>query len=95
MQVTLPPELESLVQRQISSGTYENAIDVLLAGVQLLEQEPIGFPEENLIQDPIWIESTRTKVTQAIDSIKTNGGTDGDTAIAKLLDRYQQSAQQI
>jgi antitoxin ParD1/3/4 len=95
MQVTLPPELETLVQRQISSGIYDNAIDVLLAGVQLLEQEPMGFPEEDLIQDPTWLESTRTKVTSAIDSIKTNGGTDGDTAMAKLLDRYQQSAQQI
>jgi antitoxin ParD1/3/4 len=50
MQVTLPPELESLVQRQISSGTYDNAIDALLPGVQLLEQEPMGFPEENLAE---------------------------------------------
>lgn len=50
MQITLPPELETLVQRQINSGTYDNAIDVLLAGVQLLEQEPLAFPEENLAE---------------------------------------------
>jgi antitoxin ParD1/3/4 len=93
MQVTLPLELATLVQRHINNGTYDNAIDVILAGVQRLEQEPMGFPEEDLIQDPTWIESTRTKVNQAIDSLQSNGGTDGDVATAKLLDRYQQSAQ--
>jgi antitoxin ParD1/3/4 len=44
------PDAVILVQRQISSGTYDNAIDVLLAGVQLLEQEPMVFPEEDLAE---------------------------------------------
>jgi antitoxin ParD1/3/4 len=39
MQITLSPELEQLVQRQIDSGKYQTAIDVILAGVQLLEQQ--------------------------------------------------------
>ena len=39
MQMVLPPELEDLVQRQLTSGKYQTAIDVLLAGVQLLEQQ--------------------------------------------------------
>jgi antitoxin ParD1/3/4 len=95
MQVTLPPELETLVQHQINNGTYDNVIEILLAGVQLLEERSVVFPEEDLIQDPTWLEPTQAKVTVAIDSLQSNGGTDGDTAMAKLLDRYQQSAQQI
>lgn len=39
MQIVLPPEVEALVQRQLTSGKYQNAIEVILAGIQLLEQQ--------------------------------------------------------
>ncbi|UIE38589.1 ribbon-helix-helix domain-containing protein [Leptodesmis sichuanensis] len=39
MQIVLPPELEELVQRQLASGKYQTAIDVLIAGAKLLEQQ--------------------------------------------------------
>jgi antitoxin ParD1/3/4 len=39
MQIVLPPELEDLVQRQLASGRYHTAIEVILAGVKLLEQQ--------------------------------------------------------
>ncbi|MBD2580455.1 type II toxin-antitoxin system ParD family antitoxin [Oscillatoria sp. FACHB-1406] len=39
MQIVLPPELEELVQRQLVSGKYQTAIDVLIAGAKLLEQQ--------------------------------------------------------
>jgi antitoxin ParD1/3/4 len=91
MNITLLPEHEQFIQARLQSGQYQSVNELFSQAIALL----IESEEEDLIQDPAWIESTRTKVTQAIDSIKTNGGTDGDTAMAKLLDRYQQSAQQI
>jgi antitoxin ParD1/3/4 len=39
MQIVLTPEVEALVQRQLISGKYESAIEVILAGVKLLEQQ--------------------------------------------------------
>jgi antitoxin ParD1/3/4 len=39
MQVSLPPEVEALLQRQLSSGKYQNAIEVIVAGIKLLEQQ--------------------------------------------------------
>lgn len=39
MQIVLPPDVEALVQRQLTSGKYKNALEVILAGVQLLEQQ--------------------------------------------------------
>ena len=39
MQIVLPPELEDLVQRQLASGRYQTVIEVILAGVKLLEQQ--------------------------------------------------------
>lgn len=37
MAIVLPPELEQLVQRQLERGPYQTPLEVLLAGVQLLE----------------------------------------------------------
>ncbi|MBO3463537.1 type II toxin-antitoxin system ParD family antitoxin [Aetokthonos hydrillicola Thurmond2011] len=39
MQIFLPPEVETLLQRQLSSGKYQNPIEVILAGIRLLEQQ--------------------------------------------------------
>jgi Arc/MetJ-type ribon-helix-helix transcriptional regulator len=62
MQVVLPPKLEELVQRQIASGKYQTVLDVLTAGVQLLEHQepesevenaPYGELDENLQFSPL------------------------------------------
>jgi antitoxin ParD1/3/4 len=39
MEIVLPPDVEALVQRQITNGKYKSALEVILAGVQLLEQQ--------------------------------------------------------
>ena len=39
MQIVLPPELEQLIQRQIAAGKYQSALDVITAGIHLLEQQ--------------------------------------------------------
>lgn len=39
MQIVLPPDLEQLVQRQIASGKYQSALEVISAGVRLLQQQ--------------------------------------------------------
>jgi antitoxin ParD1/3/4 len=33
------PQVEAFVQRQIASGKYHSALEVILAGIQLLEQQ--------------------------------------------------------
>lgn len=46
MEIVLSPELEQLVQRQLERGPYQTPLEVLLAGVQLLEhQDPPGTEE--------------------------------------------------
>ena len=39
MQIVLPPELQQLIQRQIAAGNYQSALDVITAGIQLLDQQ--------------------------------------------------------
>ncbi len=60
MQIVLPPELEDLVQRQLASGKYQTAIEVLLAGVKLLEQQQDiyrGRLQELQLRSPDWMGS--------------------------------------
>jgi Arc/MetJ-type ribon-helix-helix transcriptional regulator len=47
MQLTLTPELEILLQRHLNSGTYDNVTDLLLAALQLLDQQTLTWEELN------------------------------------------------
>ncbi|MGG6242887.1 ribbon-helix-helix domain-containing protein [Nodosilinea sp. AN01ver1] len=39
MQIVLPPELEQLIQRQLAAGKYQSALEVITAGIYLLDQQ--------------------------------------------------------
>jgi antitoxin ParD1/3/4 len=76
MQIVLPPEVEAIVQRQLTSGNYNSAIEVILAGVKLLEKQQDIYQGrlEELQKDAIigWEASKRGEVV------------DGATAMAKI-----------
>ena len=76
MQIVLPPEVEALVQRQLISGKYKSAIEVILAGVKLLEQQQDIYQGrlQELQQDALigWEASQRGEVV------------DGATAMAQI-----------
>ena len=69
MQIVLPPEVEALVQRQLTSGKYKSAIEVIFAGIQLLEQRQDRYQGhlEELQQDAIigWEASQRGEVVDS------------------------------
>ncbi|MFW9257193.1 ribbon-helix-helix domain-containing protein [Nostoc sp. CALU 546] len=79
MQIVLPPEVEALVQRQITTGKYQNAIAVILAGVKLLEQQEDIYQGrlQDLQQEARigWEASERGEVVDgsaAMDQIRAN-----------------------
>ncbi len=79
MQIILPPEAEALVQRQLMSGKYQSAIEVILAGIQLLEQPEDIYQGRlsELQRDAMlgWEASQRGQVVDgptAIEQIRTN-----------------------
>lgn len=43
MQVVLPPELELIVSRQLTSGKYQDPIAVIRAAIELLEQQEDSY----------------------------------------------------
>ncbi|MBW4621206.1 MAG: hypothetical protein KME17_17860 [Cyanosarcina radialis HA8281-LM2] len=89
MNITLTPEQAQIVQQKLQSGRYETLDDLLAQAFQLLDD----WEEHSLTEDPAWIESTRQKVDAAIRSLEQKGGTDGETAVNQLLDKFQQARQ--
>lgn len=76
MQIILSPEVEALVQRQLASGKYDSAIEVIFAGIKLLEQQQDIYQGrlQQLKQDALigWKASQRGEVV------------DGATAMAQI-----------
>jgi antitoxin ParD1/3/4 len=79
MQVTLPPELELIVSRQLTSGKYQNAIEVIRTAIELLDKQ------ENIYQGKLgelqqaallgWEASQRSEVVDgniAMEQIRSN-----------------------
>ena len=57
--------------------------------------KPINTMQQKLPNDrhksTDWIESTRKKVDEAIASLEANGGSDGETIINQMLDKFRQA----
>jgi Arc/MetJ-type ribon-helix-helix transcriptional regulator len=65
MQLTLTPELETLLERHLNSGTYDNATDVLLTALQLLDQQTLTWEEHNGIDPNQLKEALQIGIDQA------------------------------
>jgi antitoxin ParD1/3/4 len=85
MNITLTPEQAQIVQQKLQSGRYETITEVLTQALQLLED----WEEHRLTEDPDWIASTQQKVDAAIASLDRNGGTDGETVVNQLLEKFR------
>jgi antitoxin ParD1/3/4 len=75
MQVILPPKLEDLVQRQLASGKYQTAIEVIVTGVQLLEQEDIYQGR---------LQELRQEALIGWEAVQRGEIVDGSTAMAQI-----------
>jgi antitoxin ParD1/3/4 len=79
MQVTLPPELELIVSRQLTSGKYQNAIELIRTAIELLEkQDDIYKGKLGELQQAVsigWEASQRGEVVDgniAMEQIRSN-----------------------
>lgn len=76
MQIVLPPEVEALVQRQLMSGKYNSVIEVILAGVQLLEQQ------EDIYQGRL--QELQKEALIGWEASQRGEVVDGETAMAQI-----------
>ncbi len=83
MQIVLPPEVEALVQRQLISGKYNNAmptageaIEVILAGVKLLDQQ------QDIYQGRL--QELQQEALKGLEASQRGEVVDGTTAMAQI-----------
>lgn len=84
MIINLNYQLENLVQKQIKSGKYTTANDVIEEALNLLEKR-------NQYDD--WVEEIRHKIDIADEQLNRGEGIDGETAISELREYLKQRKQ--
>ena len=78
--IALPPELEILVQNQVENGNYENAIDALFAGMNLLVKQ------QEFVGDEISQSELRREVMMGWEASQRGELVDGPTAMNQILE---------
>jgi len=87
MNISLQPEQEQLIQAKLQTGKYENAYQVIVAALQLLEERDKHYEQ--------WLEETRKKVAVGIEQANRGQLTDGDVAFAKLREKLAQKGESL
>ena len=87
MNITLTPEQVEIIQQKLQSGRYKTIDDLLTQALLLLDD----WDECSLTEDSDWIEATRKKVDAAIISLEANSGTDGETVVTQMLDKFRKA----
>lgn len=76
MNVSLTPELETLIHNKVSNGRYTSASEVVREALRLME-------ERDQMQE-LYKASMREKIAAGMASLRTGQGTDGEAFMAKL-----------
>jgi antitoxin ParD1/3/4 len=83
MTIQLKPEQEKFIQAQIASGKYSSSEEVIEKMFAVFERLQSEYDD--------WIAETRHKVDIATAEIERGEGLDGETVIAKLLERFKKA----
>jgi len=84
MNVSLTPELEKFVEKEVGTGLYQTASEVVRAGLRLLKQEQML--RQVSVRSKAELE---TKLVQAVQSLEAGRGESGEKVLARLRQRSQ------
>ena len=87
MNVSLTPELEKFVEKEVQSGLYQTASEVVRAGLRRLkEDQTVRLP-----QAPKTLEELETQLLQSIDRLDRGEGVDGKESLRRLRKRMKEA----
>lgn len=85
MNVSLTPELEKFVEKEVKSGLYQTASEVVRAGLRRLKDDhDTRFPRA-----PKTMDELELQLLQSIDRLGRGAGVDGGQAIRRLRKRMR------
>ena len=87
MNVSLTQELENFVEKEVASGLYQTASEVVRAGLRRLKEER----EERLMRLPVSLEELETQLLQSVKSLDAGKGVSGEEVVRRLRKRIKEA----
>jgi antitoxin ParD1/3/4 len=87
MNVSLTPELEKFVVKEVDSGLYQTASEVVRAGLRLLKEER----ELRALRVPVTRAELEAQLVQAVDSLEAGQGVKGGAVFRRLRKRIKKA----
>jgi antitoxin ParD1/3/4 len=87
MNVSLTPELAKFVEKEVESGLYQTASEVVRAGLRRLKEDKTA----RLPQAPRTLEELERQLAQSIDRLDRGEGVDGEGVFRRLRKRIKES----
>jgi len=87
MNVSLTPELESFVQKEVSSGLYQTASEVIRAGLRRLKEDQ----QQRLPASPRTREELENQLLESVEALERGQGVDGEEVLRRLRRRITET----
>lgn len=87
MNISLTPELAKFVEKEVESGLYQTASEVVRAGLRRLKEDQAA----RLPQTPKTLAELETQLLQSIDQLDQGKGADGREVIRRLRKRIKRA----
>jgi len=88
MNISLTPELAKFVEKEVESGLYQTASEVIRAGLRRLKEDrAVRLP-----QAPKTLEELEAQLLQSIDRLERGEGVKGEEVFRRLRKRIRESA---
>jgi len=85
--ISLTPELAKFVEKEVESGLYQTASEVVRAGLRRLKEDQAT----RLPRGPKTLEELETQLLQSIDRLDRGEGVDGEEVFRRLRKRIKES----
>lgn len=85
MNVSLTPELEKFVAKEVDGGLYQTASEVVRAGLRRLKEDG----EARAMRPPATLDELEAQLERAVNSLEAGKGINGETAFRRLRKRIK------
>lgn len=87
MNVSLTPELEKFVKREVGNGLYQTASEVVRAGLRRLKEDQ----EARLPKSPKTLEELEQQLLESAERLDRGEGVDGEVVFRRLRKRIKEA----
>jgi antitoxin ParD1/3/4 len=87
MNVSLTPELEKFVAKEVGSGLYQTASEVIRAGLRRLKEDRVRQPHL-----PETLAELETQLLESVKSLDAGKGVNGEEVIRRLRKRMKEAS---